>query len=71
MIISSQYLKTFELVTGRTLFEADFNDKLLIPQFEKVIGRLPEDWITEALENGLINERPDGLSLPCPEIRSS
>jgi hypothetical protein len=57
---------TCELVTGRTPFEADFDDRALIPQFQKVIGGLPELWIRDALSSGVLKEPPDSLSSPIP-----
>ncbi len=54
--------KTYELVTGRTPFEAGFDDRALIPQFQKVIGSLPERWIHEALSSGVLKEPPDSPS---------
>ncbi|KAK0669037.1 kinase-like domain-containing protein [Cercophora samala] len=50
---------TYELVTGRTPFEADFDDKDLIPQFQKVIGDLPEEWLQEALATGAVENASD------------
>ncbi|KAK4672134.1 hypothetical protein QC763_100420 [Podospora pseudopauciseta] len=50
---------TYELITGRTPFEADFDDKDLIPQFQKVIGDLPEQWIQDALASGVLKEPPN------------
>ncbi|PQE30497.1 CMGC SRPK kinase protein [Rutstroemia sp. NJR-2017a WRK4] len=54
---------TFELVTGRSPFEADFDDRALIPQFQKVLGGVPENWVHDALSSGVLKEKPDGLSL--------
>ncbi|KAK3942337.1 kinase-like domain-containing protein [Diplogelasinospora grovesii] len=53
---------TYELVTGRTPFEADFDDRELIPQFQKVLGGVPEQWIRDALGNGVLAEKPDESS---------
>lgn len=52
--------QTYELVTGRTPFEADFDDKDLVSQFQKVLGGVPEQWISEALDTGVFKEKPDG-----------
>lgn len=53
-------MKTYELVTGRTPFEAFFDDKELVPQFQKVIGGVPEEWVQDAISNGVLKERIDG-----------
>ncbi|SPO01704.1 related to multidrug resistance protein [Cephalotrichum gorgonifer] len=54
---------TYELVTGRTILDADFNNDLaLIPQFKKVVGGLPEQWIQDALDRGVLKESPDDSS---------
>ncbi|KAK0739484.1 kinase-like domain-containing protein [Apiosordaria backusii] len=53
---------TYELVTGRTPFEADFDDKDLIPQFQKVIGGIPEQWIHDALASGVLKNPPSNSS---------
>lgn len=53
---------TYELVTGRTPFEAFFDDKELVPQFQKVIGGVPEEWVQDAISNGVLKERIDGSS---------
>ena len=59
-------VKTYELVTGRTPFEAFFDDKDLIPQFQKVIGGIPDKWVQYALTSGILKERIDGqISLIC------
>ena len=47
-------LKTYQLVVGRTAFEAFSNDKGLIPQFQKVIGGVPEQWVDDALKKGVL-----------------
>jgi serine/threonine-protein kinase SRPK3 len=44
-------------------FEAGFDDHALIPQFQKVIGGVPENWVSDALSSGVLKEKPDGLSL--------
>jgi len=49
----------YELITGRTLFEAMFSDHMLIPQFKKVIGDIPKDWIPNALRDNVLNEPPN------------
>jgi hypothetical protein len=47
-------VKTYELVTSCTPFEAWMDDKQLILQFQVVIGGVPEKWIQEALKiNGI------------------
>ena len=47
--VSDRY--TYELVTGRPLFEA-FSARQLIPQFISVIGNdVPPDWISNALRD--------------------
>jgi hypothetical protein len=38
----------------------------LIPQFQKVIGGLPELWIRDALSSGVLKEPPDSSSSPTP-----
>ncbi|KAL6827999.1 kinase-like domain-containing protein [Trichoderma camerunense] len=50
---------TYELVTGRTPFEAGMDDHELIPQFQKVLGGVPEQWIQDALKAGVLKEEPD------------
>jgi len=45
-------IRTYELITG-PLFEATFPDHQLIPQFKKVIGNMPEDWISNALRDNV------------------
>lgn len=45
---------------GRTPLEAFMDDRELIPQFQKVLGGLPEQWIQEGLETGVLEEEPDG-----------
>ncbi|EHK24113.1 uncharacterized protein TRIVIDRAFT_147331 [Trichoderma virens Gv29-8] len=50
---------TYELITGRTLFEAGFNDRELVPQFQKVLGGVPEQRIQEGLKAGVLTEEPD------------
>ncbi|KAL7907398.1 kinase-like domain-containing protein [Trichoderma velutinum] len=50
---------TYELVTGRTPFEAGMDDRELIPQFQKVLGGVPEQWIQDALKNGILSEEPN------------
>ncbi len=47
-------MKTYELVTSSTPFEAWMDDKQLILQFQVVSGGVPEKWIQEALKiNGI------------------
>lgn len=55
-------VKTFELVTGRTPFEAGFNDRGLIPQFQSVLGAIPDGWNSDAVRDGLLKEVPDSRS---------
>ncbi|EHK40492.1 hypothetical protein TRIATDRAFT_231146, partial [Trichoderma atroviride IMI 206040] len=50
---------TYELVIGRPPLEAFMDDRELIPQFQKVLGGLPEQWIPEGLETGVLEEVPD------------
>ncbi|CAI6230404.1 unnamed protein product [Periconia digitata] len=50
---------TYELVTGRTPFEADFDEFVLIPQFQKVLGGVPDEWIRNAIKDGLLKDRPN------------
>ncbi|PNP51060.1 hypothetical protein THARTR1_08288 [Trichoderma harzianum] len=50
---------TYELVIGRAPFEAWMDDRELIPQFQKVLGDVPEQWIQDALRNGVLTEQPD------------
>ncbi|GFP56737.1 dual specificity protein kinase CLK2 [Trichoderma asperellum] len=50
---------TYELVTGRTPLEAFMNDRELIPQMQKVLGGVPEQWIQEGLETGILTKKPD------------
>ncbi|KAK1255069.1 hypothetical protein MKX08_009064 [Trichoderma sp. CBMAI-0020] len=50
---------TYELVIGRTPLEAFMDDRELIPQFQKVLSGLPEQWIREGLETGVLEEKPD------------
>ncbi|PTB40681.1 hypothetical protein M441DRAFT_193625 [Trichoderma asperellum CBS 433.97] len=50
---------TYELVTGRTPLEAFMNDRELIPQMQKVLGGVPEQWIQEGLETGVLTKKPD------------
>ncbi len=40
-------VKTYELVTTCTPFEAAFHDKDMIPQFHVIIGGVPEEWIQD------------------------
>ncbi|KAL6904758.1 kinase-like domain-containing protein [Trichoderma evansii] len=47
---------TYELVTGRTPLEAFMNDHELIPQMQKVLGGVPEQWIQEGLETGVLTK---------------
>ncbi|KAL6806353.1 kinase-like domain-containing protein [Trichoderma sp. SZMC 28013] len=53
---------TYELVTGRTPFEAGMDDRELIPQFQKVLGGVPVQWIQDALRTGVLTEEPDALA---------
>ncbi|KXX74834.1 Protein kinase dsk1 [Madurella mycetomatis] len=53
---------TYELVIGRTPFESDYNDKELVPQFEKVIGGFPAQWIQNAVDRGVMEKTPDNSS---------
>ncbi|KAL6820184.1 kinase-like domain-containing protein [Trichoderma sp. SZMC 28015] len=67
---------TYELVTGRTPFEAGMDARELIPQFQKVLGGVPEQWIQDALKAGVLKEEPDASAaknfLPLEEdIRAS
>ncbi|KAL8914574.1 MAG: hypothetical protein Q9172_007050 [Xanthocarpia lactea] len=57
-------VKTYELVIGRTPFEAYFGqyDKVLVPQFQKVIGGVPDKWVEDALTSGILNEKIDDSS---------
>ncbi|KAL7789766.1 kinase-like domain-containing protein [Trichoderma afarasin] len=48
---------TYELVTGRTPFEAC---RKLVPQFQKVLGGVPDQWIQDAAKTGVLTEEPDG-----------
>ncbi|KAJ4861386.1 protein kinase domain-containing protein [Trichoderma breve] len=50
---------TYELVTGRTPFEAWMDDRELAPQFQKVLGGVPDQWIQDALKAGVFTEEPD------------
>ncbi|KAL9624169.1 MAG: hypothetical protein Q9160_001691 [Pyrenula sp. 1 TL-2023] len=50
---------TYELVTGRSPFEAVFDDKFLIPQFQKIIGGVPDRWVEVALKRGILKDRPE------------
>jgi hypothetical protein len=61
-------IKIFELLTGRTPFEARRGEIILIAQFQKVIGGVPEEWLVEAIRNGVVAQRPDGLSSSCSTI---
>lgn len=45
---------------GRSPLEAFMDDCELIPQLQKVLGGLPEQWIQEGLETGVLKEKPDG-----------
>lgn len=45
-------------------FEAYFDDKGLIPQFQKVIGGVPEKWVQDAFSNGVLKESIDGEAPP-------
>ncbi|KAL6803562.1 kinase-like domain-containing protein [Trichoderma sp. SZMC 28012] len=51
---------TYELVTGRTPFEAGMHDRELVPQFQKVLGGVPDQWIQDAVKTGVLTEEPDG-----------
>ncbi|KAM0455292.1 hypothetical protein ACHAO4_004170 [Trichoderma viride] len=50
---------TYELVIGRSPLEAFMDDRELIPQLQKVLGGLPEQWIQEGLETGVLKTKPD------------
>ncbi|OPB41810.1 Protein kinase [Trichoderma guizhouense] len=50
---------TYELVIGRTPFEAGMDDRELVPQFQKVLGGVPDQWIQDALKAGVLTEEPD------------
>lgn len=54
--------KTYELVAGRTPFEAWMDNRELIPQFQKVLGGVPDQWIQDALKTGVLTEEPDSQS---------
>ncbi len=58
LLTSSQM---YELVVGHTLFEAGFDNLELIPQYEKVLGGVPAEWVREALADGVLNG-DEGLS---------
>ncbi|KAH6845666.1 kinase-like domain-containing protein [Chaetomium sp. MPI-CAGE-AT-0009] len=49
----------YELAIGRTPFEAGFDNRELVPQYGQVLGRVPVEWVREALANGLLDEEPD------------
>lgn len=49
-------MQTYELVIGRLPFEAFSDDKALIPQFQTVVGGVPEEWIQAALSNGVLKK---------------
>lgn len=51
--------KTYELVIGRTPFEAGMDGRELVPQFQKVLGGVPDQWIQDALKAGVLTEEPD------------
>ncbi|KAF1948634.1 kinase-like protein [Byssothecium circinans] len=53
---------TYELITGRTPFEADFDDRVLISQFQKVLGGVPDEWVRDAINDGVLKDRPNGFS---------
>ncbi|QYS95402.1 Protein kinase domain-containing protein [Trichoderma simmonsii] len=50
---------TYELVIGRTPFEAWMDDRELVPQFQKVLGGVPDQWIQDALKTGVLTDEPD------------
>ncbi|KKP02031.1 CMGC/SRPK protein kinase [Trichoderma harzianum] len=50
---------TYELVTGRTPFEAWMDNRELVPQFQKVLGGVPDQWIQDALRTGVLTGEPD------------
>ena len=54
--------KTYELVTGRTPFEAWMDNRELVPQFQKVLGGVPDQWIQDALRTGVLTGEPDSQS---------
>ena len=55
--------QTYELVTGRPPFEADFDDQDLVSQFQVVLGGVPEQWISDAINTGVFKGKPDGSLL--------
>lgn len=59
-------MKTYELVTGRTPFEADFDDHDLIPQFQAVVGGIPAEWVPDAIREGVLKETPNSWLIPRP-----
>ncbi|KAM6481756.1 kinase-like domain-containing protein [Trichoderma sp. SZMC 28011] len=50
---------TYEIVIGRTPFEAWMDDRELVPQFQKMLGGVPDQWIQDALKTGIFTEEPD------------
>ncbi|KAF8246148.1 kinase-like protein [Wilcoxina mikolae CBS 423.85] len=49
----------FELTSGQCPFNADLSNHELIPQFEKVLGKIPPHWIEEALARGILTGLPN------------
>lgn len=49
-----------ELITGRPPLEATKEDSELIPQFKEVLGGIPEQWMQEGLESGVLTAKPEG-----------
>ncbi|KAG7286209.1 hypothetical protein NEMBOFW57_008515 [Staphylotrichum longicolle] len=64
LISTPMPLRPPELVFQRPLTNAAHfdEDQGLIPQFEKVLGGLPQQWIEEAIQAGVFKERPDDSS---------
>lgn len=56
------FLKLYEVVVGRSLFDAGHNQEL-IPQHCTVLGaKIPAEWIREAIATGLLLGEPEGES---------
>ena len=63
--MNSSPVQTYKLVTGRTPFEAfDMDERYLVAQFKTVIGGVPENWIHDALSNGVLKKSGDGKVTP-------
>ncbi len=45
-------MKTYQLVTTRRPFEVICHEKELIPQFQVVLGAIPEKWVQDAFSSG-------------------